>query len=254
MNLNSKLNISVTAINVNSFNLSTIERKDSKTFLKVEGVTMKKSDVIFLSDIKGGNKGKELKKLFSLTMHGSYKLYMNSTKDSRGVAIAVKRNIYHEIIETVQDRVDENFILLKMKFKSSVITLGCIYGPNGNNPNFFREIRRHLERMGEKFIIGGDMDTILCNDLGNNNVDRVGGGRTPNVQNSRELNNWISDDFAVEPFRTIYPLQQEFSYVPFRTRGVEGNRGGNIVTKTRLDFFMISPSLLDMVSSIRYDD
>jgi exonuclease III len=164
------------AINVNSFNLSTIDRKNSKTFLKVEGITMKKSDVILLMDVRGGNKGKELKKLFSLTMHGSYKLYMNSTKDSRGVAIAIKRNIFHEIIETVQDRVDENYILLKMKLKSSVITLGCIYGPNGNNPNFFRDIRRHLERMGEKFIIGGDMNTMLCNVMGNYNVDRVGGG------------------------------------------------------------------------------
>jgi hypothetical protein len=115
---------------------------------------------------------------------------MNSTKDSRGVAIAVKRNIFHEILDTVKDLTDENYLLLRMTFKGVPITLGCVYGPNGNNPAMFKDIRRHLIRLGGHFIIGGDMNTILCTEQGDNNLDKIGVGRIPNIQNSRELNEW----------------------------------------------------------------
>jgi hypothetical protein len=62
------------------------------------------------------------------------------------------------------------------------------------------------------------MNTILCEDGGVLNVDRIGEGRTPNVLNSREINEWIRDGFALDPFRAMYPEAQEISYVPFRSR------------------------------------
>ncbi len=116
------LNINVLAINVNSLNVSMMDRKNSKTFLKIEGITGKKPEVIFLTDVRAGSKGNELRKLFSLTRNGSYKVYMNSSKESRGVAIAAKRNIFHEKTETITDGVDEKYIFLKMKYKSTVVT------------------------------------------------------------------------------------------------------------------------------------
>jgi exonuclease III len=123
--------------------VSTIDCRNSKTLLKIEGVTGKKPEVILLTDIRVGSKMAEIMKMFSLTRNGSYKIYMNSTKDSRGVAIAIRRNIYHEVIETVKDVIDENYILLKMTFKGVPVTLGCVYGPNGNNPAIFKDIKRH---------------------------------------------------------------------------------------------------------------
>jgi exonuclease III len=184
------LNINILSINVNSLNVSTMDRKNAKTLLKIEGVTGKKPEVILLTDIRAGNRSAEIRKFFSFTRHGSYKVYMNSTKDSRGVAIAVKRNIFHEVLDTVIDAVDENYLLLRLNFKGVPITIGCVYGPNGNNPVMFRDIRRHLTRLGERFIIGGDMNTILSTEHGDNNLDRIGGGRIPNIQNSGKLNSF----------------------------------------------------------------
>jgi hypothetical protein len=132
--------------------------------------------------------------------------------------------------------------------------LGCVYGPNGNNPNFFKEIRGHLQRIDGNFIIGGDMNTILCEEVGALNVDRIGEGRTPNVLNSRELNGWIREGFAVEPFRALYPEAQEISYVPFRSRLRGGGDGVHIYSRTRLDFYLVSPSLLDGVNKVKYED
>ncbi len=125
MNSCSKLNLTVTAINVNSMNVSTMNSRNAKTLLKIEAVTGKKSDVILLSDVRAKDKGDELKRLFGLTRNGSYKLYLNSTKESRGVGIAIKRNIFHEIISTTVDNVNENYLILDMNIKNVRVKIGC---------------------------------------------------------------------------------------------------------------------------------
>ena len=51
MQSNSFIEMSVSAINCNSMNVSTIGNRNAKTYLKVEGITGKKADVILISDI-----------------------------------------------------------------------------------------------------------------------------------------------------------------------------------------------------------
>ncbi len=60
MNRHDKLNLTITAINVNSLNVSTMNTRNSKTLLKIEAITGKKSDIILLSDIRAKDKGDEL--------------------------------------------------------------------------------------------------------------------------------------------------------------------------------------------------
>jgi exonuclease III len=129
-------NLRISAINVNSFNVSTLGTKNSKTLLKIEGITAKRPDVIFLTDVRAKDKSSELSKLFRLTQNGCYNLFLNSSKESRGVGIAIKRNIAVEIIEIIKDRTEENFILMSVVIKGKRITLGSVYGPNANEPIF----------------------------------------------------------------------------------------------------------------------
>ncbi len=79
-----KLNLVICIINVNSLNVSTLGSHNAKTFLKIEGVTGKRADVILLCDVRAKKRGEEVKKLFNLTMNGSYKIYLNSTRENRG--------------------------------------------------------------------------------------------------------------------------------------------------------------------------
>ena len=95
-----KHNLSVGAINVNSFNVSTLGARNSKTYLKVEAITQHKYDVIFICDCRLKNKGGEVSKLMGLNRNESYKFYYNSVNESRGVAIAIKRKIFHVVSET----------------------------------------------------------------------------------------------------------------------------------------------------------
>jgi exonuclease III len=234
-------------------NVSTLGNRNSKTYLKIEGVTGKKSDIILLSDIRAKDKGEELKKIFGLTRNGSYKLYINSNKESRGVGIAIKRSIYHDIKRVYNGTGDDNVILIDVVIKNVRLTVGTVYGPNRNDVDFFRRIRRQIEFWGNKCIIGGDFNTILCRDMGIGNIDREGGDRVPNRQNSNEINGWIGQNFLIDPFRALYPEVKEYSYILFRTRGghdgIDGAYG-----KTRLDFFLVSMEVLGAVDNVTYED
>ena len=45
-------NLQITAINVNSFNMSIVHNSNAKCHLKVEGITSKSSDIILMSDCR----------------------------------------------------------------------------------------------------------------------------------------------------------------------------------------------------------
>ncbi len=164
----------LSTINVNSMNVSTLGTRNAKTYLKIEGVTGKKPDVIFLCDIRANNRGEDLEKLFRMTRNGNYCLYLNSTKNSRGVGIAVRRAIAHEVKKIVRDVRNENYILLDIELKGKRLTLGSAYGPNENNVNFFRELKTKLGEIStNKWIVGGDFNTILDMDRSIENLSQL---------------------------------------------------------------------------------
>ncbi len=118
--------------------------------------------------------------------------------------------------------------------------------------NFYGKLKRDIERLGQPFIVGGDFNTILCNEPGEGNVDRKGEGRVPNPHNSRIINQWITEGFVIEPFRALYPFQTEVSHIPFRS--VRDERGGLHYVNNRLDFFLSSPDFIEYISKVVYED
>jgi hypothetical protein len=126
-------------------------------------------------------------------------------------------------------------------------TVGCIYGPNEQNPAFYNILMNKLEEWDLPFIIGGDFNTILDRTNGEGNLDRIvtGRGRVPNLQNSNVVNGWIEQGKCIEPFRALYPEQQETSYIPFRAGGNQEAYG-----KTRLDFFLVSVNIINVIADV----
>ena len=242
------LKLTVGALNVNSFNVSTLGNRNAKTFIKIEGLTRGKNDVVFISDCRLKDKSTEIARLLGLNKNASYKSYFNSNMESRGVAIAIKRQIVHEVIDEFRS-VDQNILLLKVKIKGCPLILGSIYGPNENCPEFFRGLKTKLEQWNLPFIIGGDFNTILDGSQ-RENLDMIGGGRVPNPRNALEINRWINDGFWLDPFRALYPAQQETSYIPFR----ENRVGVALTGKTRLDFFLTNEQLIDKIQKVKYED
>ena len=55
------LELNISAININSFNMSTYGgANNNKTFVKIEGITSKKNDIIHISDCRLGKRVKEV--------------------------------------------------------------------------------------------------------------------------------------------------------------------------------------------------
>jgi len=194
-------------------NVSTLGGRNAKTYLKIEGVTGKRNDIIFMSDMRVGGKKKEIEDIFRMTKNGNYVTYINSSRNARGVGIAIKKNIAHCVLNRSYDEIDENYILLELDIKGRRLLLGSVYGPNENNPEFYNRLKREIDRYGIPTIIGGDFNTILDQEGTDENLDRIGKGRVPNRQNSNILNKWIRDGNMVDPYRALYPETREISYV-----------------------------------------
>jgi hypothetical protein len=143
--------------------------------------------------------------------------------------------------------------MLNIEIKNVVLTIGAIYGPNNNDVEFYRCIERKTRLWGNPCILGGDFNTILSDTPGVDNLDRDGAGRVPNRQNSRIINEWITSGIFIDPFRALYPHTREFSYIPFRGQNA-GNREAPRISKSRLDFFLVTPNILDVINKVTYED
>jgi exonuclease III len=90
------LDLTFSAINCNSLNLSSGTKKLQE--LKLFGITSLKTDVILLSDIRLSNRNlvssaSDVSKKFLTNNHGQYEFFYNSTKNSRGTGILLKKKI-----------------------------------------------------------------------------------------------------------------------------------------------------------------
>jgi hypothetical protein len=148
------IKLEVSCINVNSFNLST--KVGIKKYVKIEGVTGKRADIILITDCRVGKNLTELEKLFRMSKNGNYKLIGNSKMETRGTCIAVREGAGLSVEEEVKC-VNELYILLKLNKGGKTFVCGVVYGPNENNPQLFRELKEKLENMEYLFILGGGL-------------------------------------------------------------------------------------------------
>jgi hypothetical protein len=106
-------------------NVSTIGTRNAKIFLKIEGITGKRPDVIFMSDVRAANKIKEVENLFRVTKNGNYATFFNSSRSARGVGIAIRRKISHKVFQVRRDEADENYIFSFKVFIEQSAACAC---------------------------------------------------------------------------------------------------------------------------------
>jgi hypothetical protein len=211
---------------------------------KLVAIMNRGSDIIIMTDCRLGKGIEKIRKILLLGRNNSYNLYANSTRGERGVCIAISRNRQVEIIEEVRDTVYENYLLLRCKVDGNEILIGGVYGPNINNRQFYRDLIERVEGIGVPSILGGDWNTIIDGNVGEENLDLEDRYNIPQKDNGKILREWIERGEYCEPFRRKYPMAQTMSYIPFRTRRrVNGEWEYTNYGKSRLDFFIISESM-----------
>ena len=164
-------------------------------------------------------------------------LISSYTNNARGVAILTKGiNVkFGEI------KVDEggNFIIANVAINDVLkVVLVNIYGPNDDSPNFYEQIGQICEEIGEEnapVIIAGDFNIAMSGDVDTANYVRENNTRARDaLVKLMEANSWV--------------------YI-FRERNGDTRRYtwrntsiGAIIKQARLDYFLISRSLIPFVS------
>ena len=99
---------------------------------------------------------------------------------ARGVLILIHRTIPLQVVKTIKDPCGR-YVIVQCNILSMTWNLVSIYGPNEDNPSFFRNIFLDLSAMKGLFILGGDFNCAL-----NPTIDRSTGRVTGETQ-TREL-------------------------------------------------------------------
>jgi hypothetical protein len=128
---------------------------------------------------------------------------------------------------------------LELRIKGTVCVFISIYGPNHNDPVFFDTLNRIINGSDAPVVLGGDWNCTYSSSPIEHNIDCLNMRRPPNLNHSRQLEELCNRFDLSDPFRFLYPDKLEFTYVP---------RTQYATNKSRLDFFLVSESLLDNIS------
>ena len=104
--------------------------------------------------------------------------FSNYKSNAQGVAILFNKDIEYKIHSQI---LSDNgiFISLDMTVHNQRFTLVNLYGPNVDNPNFYIEIFKKLEEMGNtEFIICDDFNLILDPEIDCTNFKNVNNPRS----------------------------------------------------------------------------
>lgn len=99
--------------------------------------------------------------------------HSNSMIKARGTAILIRRGVPCKHLSTVVDR-DGRYVILVGEIHSTPITLLNIYGPNNDDPEFFRKVLNSIPDISStNLVIGGDFNFVLDTYLDRSSTLRV---------------------------------------------------------------------------------
>jgi hypothetical protein len=114
-----------------------------------------------------------------------------------------------------------------------------VYGPNGNDLQFFENLRENISSLGNHPIIaGGDWNCLWSKANLGLNIDAFNMVAIPNAANSKKLREVSEMLDVTDPYRVVHPGRKDYSYVP---------RQAGRTNKSRLDFFLVSTSVIDKI-------
>ena len=164
--------------------------------------------------------------------------FASFTSQARGVAVFFTKDLAIEILEnSVYNDPSGNFTVLNFKYENFVITLSCIYGPNQDNPDFYKNVvfpkTEKCSETSDFIVMGGDWNIALDQDLDTFGYTSV------NNQNSRDtLKDSMENLGLIDVYRENHPNEKRYSWRQF---------GGT--KRARLDYFLISNTLLPFVDN-----
>ena len=141
--------------------------------------------------------------------------------NSRGVAILLNNNFEYEILKCRKDE-NGNLLNLILKLSTMILNIICVYGPNTDNTEFYKDVQDLLEDTNSEFtLICGDFNLVLNPDLDSYNYKHINNPRARQIV----LNMMVECDLC-DVYRQFNPDRRHFTW-----------RQKNPVKQARLDYF-----------------
>lgn len=158
----------------------------------------------------------------------------HGNSNSRGTCILIHRcvpiNVHKSIIDS-----NGRYVILDIDIDGVRMTVGSIYGPNEDNPEFFIDVIHQIESIpNDNRIIGGDFNLIL--DL---NLDKKGGQKSTHKKSCTLVKNWMEETELVDIWRLQHPDSHMYTW----------NRKRPSPIFCRLDFFLVSYGITENIIS-----
>lgn len=158
------------------------------------------------------------------------------TTRARGVAILFCNTIPFRLKFKIIDP-NGRFVLISGYVNASLITLLNIYGPNSDDPTFFRNVFELLpEDRSSNIFIGGDFNCYLDSSL-----DRSSSKSPPTINSVQTLNNLIKSRNMVDIWRIQHPNKKEYSFYSHVHQSY-----------TRIDYFIVEAGSIPNISNTNY--
>ena len=168
---------------------------------------------------------------------GCDKCFFNSlASNSRGTAIFFNNTIDF-VLHTEEKDNNGNFIILDVTLAEKRLTIINVYGPNKDSPGFFKNVVEIAERVGNDcYIFCGDFNFVMNPEKDYKHYKE----NTVNNPSARSVILETMEDLdIIDVFRELHPEKYRYTW-----------RRKNPIKLARLDFFLVSSSLLSIVFKI----
>ena len=152
--------------------------------------------------------------------------------NSRGVAILLSNNFEYKVLSCDKDT-DGNYLGLLLKCSTMTVYLLTLYGPNKDNPEFFRRINMLLQKYNVTYnILCGDYNLVLRPEMDMYKYKNVN-----NPKAREEVLNLMESNNLLDIYRQQHPHTKRYSW-----------HKRNPIKQARLDFFLVSSCMSDIIT------
>ena len=159
--------------------------------------------------------------------------FSHGTSNSRGTAILLNDNFIFKAHGYKSDP-GGNWVILDITFSDIRVSLANIYGPNQDDPSFYKNIMDEIESYNNAHsIICGDFNLVQQPNMDTMNYNSVG-----NPKARKEVLNMMNIHDLIDPWRENNPTARRYTWrqpTPFK--------------QGRLDFFLLSHEMFSMVDN-----
>ena len=196
-----------------------------------------KADIICLQEVH--SEPNEFKIKTWETEWGGKCYWSHGTSASKGTAILVKKDCNIEINDSFTDS-DGRIVGIQYHDQGQPFILVNIYAPNSDEPDFFINVFKLLEKCQGKRIIVGDYNLVLDEKL-----DRTDGSVEKHTKSLEILKSYIEDTMLTDVWRDRNDEDRIYTFI----RKMKGKAK---MIGSRLDFYLIDSSLSAWVKNLKY--